>query len=37
MLVNNAGLVLSARTETRDGFEATFATNHLGPSSSPDC
>jgi NAD(P)-dependent dehydrogenase (short-subunit alcohol dehydrogenase family) len=31
VLVNNAGLVLSQRTETRDGFESTFATNHLGP------
>ena len=31
VLVNNAGLVLSERTETTDGFEATFATNHLGP------
>jgi len=31
VLVNNAGLVLSQRTETRDGFETTFATNHLGP------
>ena len=31
VLVNNAGLVLSKRTETKDGFEATFATNHLGP------
>jgi len=31
VLVNNAGLVLSERTETVDGFEATFATNHLGP------
>jgi len=31
VLVNNAGLVLSARTETKDGLEATFAINHLGP------
>lgn len=31
VLVNNAGIVLSKRQETVDGFEATFATNHLGP------
>ncbi len=31
VLVNNAGLVLSERAETVDGFESTFATNHLGP------
>ena len=31
VLVNNAGLVLTERAETVDGFEATFATNHLGP------
>ncbi|HEY6472128.1 MAG TPA: SDR family oxidoreductase [Acidimicrobiales bacterium] len=31
VLVNNAGLVLSERHETVDGFEATLATNHLGP------
>ena len=31
VLVNNAGLVLSARRETVDGFETTFAVNHLGP------
>ena len=31
VLVNNAGLVLSHRAVTTDGFEATFATNHLGP------
>ncbi|HLX89506.1 MAG TPA: SDR family oxidoreductase [Acidimicrobiales bacterium] len=31
VLVNNAGVVLSARQETPDGLEATFAVNHLGP------
>lgn len=31
VLVNNAGLVLSDRRETVDGYEATFAINHLGP------
>ena len=31
VLVNNAGLVLTERAETVDGFEATLATNHLGP------
>jgi NAD(P)-dependent dehydrogenase (short-subunit alcohol dehydrogenase family) len=31
VLVNNAGLVLSERVETVDGYEATFAINHLGP------
>jgi NAD(P)-dependent dehydrogenase (short-subunit alcohol dehydrogenase family) len=30
VLINNAGLVLSRRQETVDGFEATFGTNHLG-------
>jgi NAD(P)-dependent dehydrogenase (short-subunit alcohol dehydrogenase family) len=31
VLVNNAGLVLTERIETVDGYEATFAINHLGP------
>ena len=31
VLVNNAGLTLSERQETVDGYEATFAINHLGP------
>jgi NAD(P)-dependent dehydrogenase (short-subunit alcohol dehydrogenase family) len=31
VLVNNAGLVQSTRTETLDGLETTFATNHLAP------
>jgi NAD(P)-dependent dehydrogenase (short-subunit alcohol dehydrogenase family) len=31
VLVNNAGLVLTERTETVDGYEATLAINHLGP------
>jgi NAD(P)-dependent dehydrogenase (short-subunit alcohol dehydrogenase family) len=31
VLVNNAGVVLTDRTETADGYEATLAINHLGP------
>jgi retinol dehydrogenase-12 len=31
VLVNNAGLILSKRTETPDGFETTLAVNHLAP------
>ena len=31
VLVNNAGLMLTERSETPDGFETTFGVNHLGP------
>jgi retinol dehydrogenase 12 len=31
LLVHNAGRMVSERTTTVDGFEATIATNHLGP------
>lgn len=31
VLVNNAGIVRSERSETVDGYETTFAVNHLGP------
>jgi len=31
VLLNNAGLILSERQVSTDGFEATFAINHLGP------
>ena len=30
VLVNNAGVLLMDRQITKDGYEATFATNHLG-------
>lgn len=31
VLINNAGLLLDRRSETPQGHETTFATNHLGP------
>src|SRR5215207_11420697 len=31
VLVNNAGVILSRRTETPDGMETTLAINHLAP------
>ncbi len=31
VLVNNAGLWMRTRVETAEGFERTFAVNHLGP------
>jgi NAD(P)-dependent dehydrogenase (short-subunit alcohol dehydrogenase family) len=31
LLVNNAGMVSTRRRTSADGFELTFATNHLGP------
>jgi len=31
VLCNNAGTVFAKRTLTEDGFESTFAVNHLGP------
>ena len=30
VLINNAGLILTERTETEQGFESTFGVNHLG-------
>lgn len=31
VLINNAGAVIGSRHTTKDGFELTFGTNHLGP------
>jgi retinol dehydrogenase 12 len=31
VLINNAGVVVGKRSTTVDGYETTFATNHLGP------
>src|SRR5262245_38526557 len=31
VLVNNAGLIVGQRAESADGFELTFAVNHLAP------
>lgn len=30
VLVNNAGAIMTSRSETSDGFETTFGVNHLG-------
>jgi NAD(P)-dependent dehydrogenase (short-subunit alcohol dehydrogenase family) len=37
VLVNNAGLVQSERTETPDGIETTLAVNHWHPSAQRTC
>ncbi|RYG96854.1 SDR family NAD(P)-dependent oxidoreductase [archaeon] len=29
-LINNAGLMLQSRSETKDGYESMFQCNHLG-------
>lgn len=31
VLINNAGLILGKRSVTKDGYETTFAVNHLAP------
>lgn len=31
MLINNAGVISKGKTESADGFELTFAVNHLAP------
>lgn len=31
ILINNAGIFMSHRTQTEDGFETTFQVNYLGP------
>ena len=31
LLINNAGVYLTKRSETEEGLESTFAVNHLGP------
>ena len=31
LLINNAGIMATPYTKTKDGFEMQFGTNHLGP------
>jgi NAD(P)-dependent dehydrogenase (short-subunit alcohol dehydrogenase family) len=35
VLINNAGVLLSERSETSEGIETTFATNTLGERAPP--
>ena len=37
VLANNAGAVFASRQQTPEGFERTFALNHLAPFLRPTC